>query len=62
MLTAPPPQDNTEGTTFEAQRNGSELLFFWSTCVIRRIERTAVRGGRALLTSCGGWRSAVAGL
>ena len=35
MLTAPPPQSNFEGTQMEAQRQGSELLFYWSTIVIR---------------------------
>ena len=35
MLTAPPPQENTEGEEREAQAVGSELLFYWSTFVIR---------------------------
>ena len=35
MLTAPPPQSNTEGEIFESQERGAELLFYWSTFVIR---------------------------
>jgi len=35
MLTAPPPADYTEGPFQDAQREGSELLFYWSTIVIR---------------------------
>ena len=35
MLTAPPSQENTEGRQKEAQPGGSELLFYWSTFVIR---------------------------
>ena len=35
MLTAPPPQENTEGDEIEAQAVGAELLFYWSTFVIR---------------------------
>ena len=35
MLTAPPPPENTEGTIIEAQKSGSEVLFYWSTVVIR---------------------------
>jgi hypothetical protein len=35
MLTAPPAQENTEGRQKEAQPEGSELLFYWSTFVIR---------------------------
>ena len=35
MLTAPPPQENTEGANIQAQQSGAELLFYWSTVVIR---------------------------
>lgn len=35
MLTAPPPPSNTEGVIFESQEQGAELLFYWSTFVIR---------------------------
>ena len=35
MLTAPPPQANTEGAVFQSQESGAELLFYWSTFVIR---------------------------
>ena len=35
MLTAPPPQQNTEGKIFQSQEKGAELLFYWSTFVIR---------------------------
>ena len=35
MLTAPPPAANTEGAVIASQRQGAELLFYWSTFVIR---------------------------
>jgi len=35
MLTAPPPAANTEGEKIESQEGGAELLFYWSTVVIR---------------------------
>ena len=35
MLTAPPPQANSEGEIAESQRSGSMLLFYWSTLSIR---------------------------
>ena len=35
LLTAPPPQSNTEGAIMESQPEGAELLFYWSTFVIR---------------------------
>ena len=35
MLTAPPPRENTEGEILRSQHGGAELLFYWSTFVIR---------------------------
>ncbi len=35
MLTAPPIAANTEGVALQAQKSGAELLFYWSTFVIR---------------------------
>ena len=35
MLTAPPPQENTEGDMLRSQHNGAQLLFYWSTIIIR---------------------------
>lgn len=35
MLTAPPPSTNTEGEELESQERGAELLFYWSTIIIR---------------------------
>ena len=35
MLTAPPSRDGTEGSAAEATGMGTEVMYYWSTLVVR---------------------------